>query len=79
MTLFGLVGAAVHHREQGMPSIFSFGLICRLTFAMDCISRSRPLAERNEGWDWMITLSVAASELIGIIPSDGNSHRGYSQ
>ena len=28
-------------------------------------------AERNDGWDGMITLSAAASELIGIIPSDG--------
>ena len=54
-----------------MPSIFSFGLICRLTFAMDCISRSSPFAERYDGWDGMITLSAAASELIGIIPSDG--------
>ena len=54
-----------------MPSIFSFGLICRLTFAMDCISRSSPFAERNDGWDGMITLSAAARELIGIIPSDG--------
>ena len=54
-----------------MPSIFSFGLICRLTFAMDCISRSSPFAERYDGWDGMITLSAAASALIGIMPSDG--------
>ena len=54
-----------------MPSIFSLGLICRLTFAMDCISRSSPFADRNDGCDGMITLSAAASELIGIIPSEG--------
>lgn len=42
-----------------------------MTFAMDCISRSSPFAERNDGWDGMITLSAAARELIGIIPSDG--------
>ena len=54
-----------------MPSIFNLGLICRLTFAIDCISRSSPFAERYDGWDGMITLSAAASELIGIIPSDG--------
>ena len=30
-----------------------------------------PFADRNDGCDGMITLSAAASELIGIIPSDG--------
>ena len=38
---------------------------------MDCISRSRPFADRNDGCDGMIMLSAAASELIGIIPSEG--------
>lgn len=54
-----------------IPSIFSFGLICRFTFEMDCISKSSPFAERKDGCDGIITLSAAANELIGIIPSEG--------
>ena len=42
-----------------------------MTCEMECISKSRPFAERNDGCDGMITLSAAASEFSGIIPSDG--------
>ena len=54
-----------------IPSIFSFGLICRRTLLMVRISRFRPFVERKSGADGMITLSAAARALMDIRPKDG--------
>ena len=54
-----------------IPSIFSFGLICRRTLLMVRMSRFRPFVERKSGADGMITLSAAARALMDISPKDG--------
>ena len=53
------------------PSILRFGLICLLTFAIECKRRSRPLTERKDGSQGIMTESAATRALMVIIPSDG--------
>jgi hypothetical protein len=46
-------------------------MICLLTFAIECKRRSRPLTERKDGSQGIMTESAATRALMVIIPSDG--------
>ena len=54
-----------------MPSIFSFGLICRRTFCTVCKSCSKPFADRYCACTGIRAASAAANALMVSIPSDG--------
>ena len=54
-----------------MPSIFSFGLICRRTFCTVCKSCSRPFADRYCACTGIRVVSAAASALTVSIPREG--------
>ena len=54
-----------------IPSIFSFGLICRRTFCTVCKSCSKPFADRYCACTGIRVASAAANALMVSIPSEG--------